>query len=395
MRCKPLALSFFLVTVILVVAVGCGRPVEEVSISTEPAGQNLGLGPGVSPLSSGPGDKSSPRWSPSGDRLALVVDGYVVDRTVESRELQRLTTRDFGAREIEWLPSGEELAIFGHSSSPGEKRDAYRTRSDEEFLGVDEISPGVLAMEPRAGDKGLILAIRSGSLRSRIAVTDGRGRIEETPKQSLEGRITGISASPDGDSAVLAVKLTENPVSFGLYSFTKGHFERMTRLGKGVEIVGSPQWTTQGIYYVAGKTNPESGDHPTLYHLYRLPEGSKVPSLVSSVGKGFVASSIRVSPDHEMLAIIGRRRPISQSNLYVLDLRTNNLKALTANENMEIKTGPEDLAWSPDNRSIALVARGVLLSAPRVYAVPANALLKDFYNVYEVPVSRAQEARDA
>lgn len=385
MRCRTSVL-FVVCTTVILVAIGCGRSPREVFISPEPVGQNLGLGPGVSPLSFGPGDKSSPRWNPSGNRLAFVVDGYVVEKTIESREPRRLTTIDFGARKIEWLPSGKDLAILGHNISPREKRDAYRTRSSEEPLGVDELSSDVLAMEPRPGEKGLILAIKSAPSESEIAVTNGKGQIEETSKGHLEGRITGLSTSPDGKSEVLAVRLAENPAEFALYSFAGGRFERLAQLRKGMEIIGSPQWTSRGLYYVAGKT-PSKSHAPAPYDLYQLPEGSETPSLVSSVGEDFVSSSVLASPNREMLAIIGRRRPVSQSNLYVLDLRTNNLKALTANENMEIKTGPEDIAWSPDGSSVAIVARGALLSGPKVYAAPADALLKDFYNVYEVSLS--------
>lgn len=382
MRCR-LPVLFIICTAIVLASAGCGSTPGEIYISPEPVGQNLGLGPGVRPLSFGLGDKSSPRWSPSGKQLAFVLDGYVVDKPVESRELQRLTTIDFGARKIEWLPSGKELAILGHSVSQREKSDAYRTKSGEEVLGVDEISPDVLAMEPRPGGKGLILAKKSGPSASKIATTNSEGQIEKTSSGRLEGWVTGLSTSSDGNSAVLAVKLAENPISFALYKFTGGRFERLTQLPEGMEVIGSPQWTTRGIYYVAGKT-PSKSDVPALYDLYQLPEGSETPSLVSSVGEDFVASSVLASPDREMLAIVGRRRPVSQSNLYVLDLQTSKLKALTANENMEIKTGPEDLAWSPDGSNVAIVARGALLSGPKTYAAPADSLLKDFYNVYEV-----------
>jgi TolB protein len=53
---------------------------------------------------------------------------------------------------------------------------------------------------------------------------------------------------------------------------------------------------------------------------------------------------------------------------------------------MEIKTGPDDLAWSPGGESIAIVARGALSEEPRVRAAPKGSLLEDFYNLYEVPV---------
>jgi hypothetical protein len=84
------------------------------------------------------------------------------------------------------------------------------------------------------------------------------------------------------------------------------------------------------------------------------------------------------------LAVVGRRNPGSPTNLYVLDLASETLEAVTANENMEIKTNPRDLAWSPDGGSVVLVARGAL-STPKVYDAPASTLSSAFYNLYEVP----------
>jgi hypothetical protein len=60
---------------------------------------------------------------------------------------------------------------------------------------------------------------------------------------------------------------------------------------------------------------------------------------------------------------------------------------------MEIKTGPGDLAWSPDGKSVAIVARGIFSEEPRVRAAPKEALLEDFYNLYEVPVGGPEAGR--
>jgi TolB protein len=110
------------------------------------------------------------------------------------------------------------------------------------------------------------------------------------------------------------------------------------------------------------------------------------------VGEDFVAASIRVSPDGERLALIGRLNPKSPTNLYVLDPPAKDLTAVTTNEDMEIKTGPDDLAWSPDGRSVAVIARGTPSTEPEVRATPADRLLEDFYNLYEIPVGGPEEA---
>jgi hypothetical protein len=107
---------------------------------------------------------------------------------------------------------------------------------------------------------------------------------------------------------------------------------------------------------------------------------------VRGIGENFVAASIRASPDGQRLAVVGRRNPGSPTNLYVLDLASDTLEAATANENMEVKTNPLDLTWSPDGRHVILVARGAL-SGPEVYDAPAQTLSSAFYNLYEVPVT--------
>jgi Tol biopolymer transport system component len=117
-----------------------------------------------------------------------------------------------------------------------------------------------------------------------------------------------------------------------------------------------------------------------------VPEGSDAPEPVRGVGEDFVAASISVSPGGNHLAVVGRRNPGSPTNLYVLDLASETLEAATTNKNMEIKTNPRDLAWSPDGQSVILVARGAL-SGPEVYDAAANTLASAFYNLYEVPVT--------
>jgi Tol biopolymer transport system component len=103
------------------------------------------------------------------------------------------------------------------------------------------------------------------------------------------------------------------------------------------------------------------------------------------MGEGFLPAGICASPEGDRLAVVGRRSPDSPTNLYVLDLVSGTLETATANEDMEIKTNPRDLTWSPDGTYVVLVARGVL-SGPETYNAPAASLSSAFYNLYRVPV---------
>jgi TolB protein len=231
-------------------------------------------------------------------------------------------------------------------------------------------------------------ALETGSHEIELALVQSNGTMDRLDTKSIEGRVTGISLSPDGRRVALAVRAPgdRGPSELHLLDLREGGHRRI-RLRQELEILGAPQWTTRGICYVAGKEEgPGGGSSTPLYDLYLLPPSSDTPEHTPGVGEDFIAFGIRVSPDGERLAVIGRLNPNSPINLYVLDLEAKDLEALTSNEDMEIKTGPDDLAWSPDGQSVAIVARGALSEEPRVRAARADTLLEDFYNLYEVPV---------
>jgi Tol biopolymer transport system component len=372
---------------------GCMTADEEVSIPPlSAAGEraNPGLGPGTHPLSSGPGYKGSPSWSPQGDRIAFTVDGYVAEKPLDAGAVRRWTKEDFLAEDAEWTSEGS-LAIFGSSSTARTDEASgalYRTRSQGGSPEMEEVATEVLAMSPGSEGEGLIAALETEPHESGLALVRSNGTMDRLDTRPIEGRATGISLSPDGRRVVVAVQGSgdRRPSELHLLDLREGGHRRI-RLRQEPEILGAPQWTTRGICYVAGtEERPGGGSSTPLYDLYLLPPGSDTPEHTPGVGEDFIASSIRVSPDGERLAVIGRLNPNSPINLYVLDLEAKDLEALTSNEDMEIKTGPDDLAWSPDGESVAIVARGALSEDPHVRAAPADALLEDFFNLYEVPV---------
>ena len=389
------ACAVLLGVALFVLAGGCLHPSEETSIPPLPAageGVNPGLGPEAQPLSSGPGYKGSPSWSPRGDRVAFTVDGYVVDRPVRTGDTRRWTTKEFVAEDVEWTSAGD-LAILGSASGPPPAAEAprsvYRARPGEGSLGVMEISTDVLAMSPAPGREGLIVALSTGRYRSELATLRNDGAVERIYTSPVGGRVTGLSLSPDGRSVVLAVRTAGSPAAFELHTWDlrAGAHRRVARLEEGLEVIGAPQWTREGICYVVGKEQATGGGATEpLYDLFTVAPASGVPEPTPGVGEDFVASSIRVSPGGKSLAIVGRLNPQAPINLYVLDLAAQDLEDLTVNEDMEIKTGPDDLAWSPGGESIAIVARGALSEEPRVHAASKGSLLEDFYNLYEVPV---------
>jgi TolB protein len=405
----------------LALLAGCGflsgDTQEVVVIPPKPVGSTAGfdLGSGVHPLSFGPGDKSSPRVNPSGDRVAFILDGYVVEKPLQAQDSHPRTASDFGAEGTEWLPDGSLVILASENGTKNRGADTtsvpsslFVARSDDSsnvYKFADSIGAAGAAPGSQAVFAAVVTSPTAGSseepLSSRLMLLWGSEEPVRAYLGDTEGYVTGLSVSPDGSQLVLAVRYdTDNIGSqssegreasrseIQVYRFSEGRARRVARLPEGMEILGAPQWTPRGVHFVAGFAGPAEAARNrdlTPHALYRVPAGSDTPELVRSVGEDFVAASISVSPDGDRLAVVGRRNPSSPTNLYILDLASDVLEAATSNRNMEIKTNPRDLAWFPDGRSVVLVARGAF-SGPEVYDAPAKSLSSAFYNLYEVPV---------
>lgn len=349
------------------------------------------MGSGVRALSTGPGDKSAPSWSLDGTRVAFVMDGYVVDTSLYGQEIHRWTTKDFGAQRAEWVANGRLLVLRQESpqgSKSGEGKEApvsiYGTLPGKNSFEVRKLISGALAASKSLREGRMLIALETSRYESGMSLIRGNGGVERAYTDLVGGHVTGISLSPDGKRAALAVQGT---ATFAVYTLdlTTGTPLLLTRLEPGMSILGSPQWTEQGIYYIAGKESKSSPESATPYNLYQIAKGSQSSRIAPGVGEDFVASSLEASPDGRRLAVIGRRNKNSPTNLYVLNPGSDTLQTLTTSEDMEIKTGPEDLAWSPSGDSIAIVARGTF-TGPQVHSAPIGSLLKNFYNLYLVPV---------
>src|SRR5215210_1677348 len=190
-------------------AAGCGSGEDE-GVAIRPAQVGVaeagpGLGPGVRPLSLGPGDKGSPRVSPSGDRVAFVLDGSVVEKPLFARSFDRRTESGFGAERAEWL-SGENLAVLGRETA-GESAQTGADGPTPLFLtrpgdapgvppGLLEISEGVEAVDADPEGEALFAAeppLANGASpaeSSMLLVVRGRGQVRFYPG-AIPGRVTG------------------------------------------------------------------------------------------------------------------------------------------------------------------------------------------------------------
>jgi TolB protein len=263
-------------------------------------------------------------------------------------------------------------------------------------LGVEEIAGGVLAMTtPGPEREDVVLALEAGPEESAVALLRA-GQIERLYTGTVPGTVTAASPAPDGERVVLAVRPPGDggPRELHLFDLRTGQSSRISELEDDRSILGAPQWTDRGIYFVAGAMPAPGDDGEPLYELYRTAPEPGEPEPAPGVGEDFIAGGARVSPAGDRLAVVGRLNPKSPLNLYVLNLRTGSFDAVTTNEDMEIKTGPDDLAWSPAGTSVAIVARGASSGEPEVRAAPADELLDAFYNLYEIPIT-TQEPPEA
>src|SRR5215211_247771 len=177
------------------IVVGCAHTEEETSIAPlAPAAGRVdpGLGPGTRALSSGPGYKGSPSWSPGGVRIAFSVDGYVVDRPAHSGESRRWTTRDFVTRDIKWT-SDDTLAVLGKVHSSGRKAPGslYKASAGENPLQLERVARGVMAMGPDG--EGLIYAFGKDHRRSGLALMDNGRNVYRLYENAIEGRVAALS----------------------------------------------------------------------------------------------------------------------------------------------------------------------------------------------------------
>src|SRR5919112_1090992 len=121
----PAVVFASLALVLVPVLAGCGliwdaREGETIPPASAETATDLGLGPGVRPLSFGPGDKGSPRVSPSGEKVAFVLDGYVAEKPLYAQTFLPRTASDFDASHAEWL-TDEGIAILTRQDDAGDR----------------------------------------------------------------------------------------------------------------------------------------------------------------------------------------------------------------------------------------------------------------------------------
>src|ERR671932_1286010 len=227
---KELAAALTLAFVAVLAPTGCGLlskdTQEVVVIPPTPVGLTAGfsLGSGVRTLSFGPGNKSSPRVSPSGDRVAFILDGYVFEKPLYTQDFRRRTASDFGAESAEWLPDGSLAVSASKSETKNRGAETTTPALSSLFVAPADDSSNIRKFDERIGATGaapgsqavFATVVTSSTteypeepLRSRPLLLWGSEEPTKVYLENIEGYVTGLSVSPDGSQLVLAVRRDE------------------------------------------------------------------------------------------------------------------------------------------------------------------------------------------
>ena len=250
-------------------------------------------------LTTGAQNDFSPRWSPSGDRLAYVSteeDGAELWlRWMDTGETARLTALTESPSSLTWSPDGEWLAftMFVPESEPG--------------LSVDMPRP------PEGADWGP----------------------SWTYIDEMNYRADGAGYLRDGYRHVFIV-----PAEGGTpRQLTDGPFDH-----------GGPAWTADGSALLFSADRRERAENELANtEIYRVDVGSgEITQLTDREGP---AGGPAVSPDGRRVAWTGRGEEYlgyQQSRLHVMDIDGSNVRVLTADLDRDVGGA----TWSDDGRTI-------------------------------------------
>lgn len=255
------------------------------------------------PLTTGTENDYSPRWSPSGDRLAYVstADGgsEIWMRWMDTGQTAKLTALTGGPGSLTWSPDGKWLAFT---------------------MFVPETNPPLPVSMPRpptGADWGPAWKYID----------------------RMDYRADGVGDLPTGHQHIFVV-----PAEGGTpRQLTDGPFDH-----------GAPSWTTDGtgILFSADRTERPENEIPDS-EIYRVDVATgEITQLTDREGP---AGSPVMSPDGRRIAWTGRDEQFlgyQQSHLYVMDADGSNIRGLT--DDLDRSVGSPE--WSDDGRRIYVSA---------------------------------------
>jgi len=274
------------------------------------------------PLTTGPSDDRSPRWSPDGARLAFVSNRtgkrqvHVFD--LRGGEPWQLTDDTDGVGSFSWSPDGKQMAYSSRLAQEGD--------------------PGYEAAgEPSADEKAI--KARAPFVTDRL-----RYRMDGSPGWRSRKR-----------SHIWVVATDQGP---------KAAARRLTR---GDADDGEPSWSADSRTLYFSTLRREDADYTADTEVFSVPaDGSSEPrALTSRVGPN---DDPLPSPDGRWIAYTGYDitdppRSSYVTNLYVMRPDGSQQRLLAADFDRNVpdamavdfalpRTGGNRMAWSPDGRSI-------------------------------------------
>lgn len=281
---------------------------------------------------------SSPRWSPSGDRLAYLANGQIYVLWLDSGRSAQITTVQQGPSNIEWSPNGEWLAF-------------------SMFTPERKAAPVNLPGKPaQASWAEAPIFIDDMNYRA-----DGRGYLSPGYSQ-----IYMVSAQ--GGSAI---QLTEGEFNHG----------------------GALSWQQDGkaLFFSANRYE-DWKSQPLNTELFKLDiESRKLTQLTDRFGPD---ANPQVSPNGQRIAFVGfddRRLAHQHNRLYVMNIDGSNVQALTD----DLDQGINGFQWLPNSRGLVIgyVEQGSGKIAEQPLSGSRRVLVEDWGGLsYSRPYSGGQFA---
>jgi dipeptidyl aminopeptidase/acylaminoacyl peptidase len=218
-------------------------------------------GASAGPFTSGKSD-TSPRWSPSGDRLAFIrkaddehAKPQVAVMSAAGGEAVVVSDFELGVREIVWLPDGSGLIVV----------------AAEWIEGFKDLDKDEMARLPRRIDEANFRGDNQGYTYDRKnhvwwLPLDGSDPVCLTPGDFNE---SGVDVAPDG-SAVVFLSARHDPAGVlpGASLYTVSVNGSAVTAVTGVGSWGNATYGPKGDLYAAG--SEDMWDYPTVFPLNRL-----------------------------------------------------------------------------------------------------------------------------
>ena len=173
------------------------------------------------------------------------------------------------------------------------------------------------------------------------------------PLQLNPRQIHRIAYPPEGYDPSSARLTFEYPSTYNwlrpsalTWLFADQYFISILPFGNPWTVICQRSPDGKNVAFVSQPSQNQSPD--TVFHWFSL---VNIPSFLRTPFRRLAVTQFAFSPDSNSLAIFGYEDPFKQGKLYILDIETSLTRALIE------RADAKSLVWSPDGKSLAMIAR--------------------------------------